>query len=106
MTTTFTYNGKQYTTNNLENKLKKLGITKEDIQLLGPKYRVVEIEETDKRQVTVRSTEDDIRRICYIPKDYRPTIKELFKHHMWNPTTKTGIKELTEDFLMTLYYEQ
>ena len=28
---TFQYNGKQYTTNNLENKLKKLGITKKDI---------------------------------------------------------------------------
>ena len=28
---TFQYNGKQYTTNNLANKLKKLGITKKDI---------------------------------------------------------------------------
>ena len=34
---TFKYNNKQYTTNNLENKLNKLGITKEDIEILGNK---------------------------------------------------------------------
>lgn len=34
---TFKYNNKQYTTNNLDNKLKKLGITKEDIEILGNK---------------------------------------------------------------------
>ena len=32
---TFKYNNKQYTTNNLENKLNKLGSTKEDIEILG-----------------------------------------------------------------------
>ena len=32
---TFKYNNKQYTTNNLENKLNKLGITKKDIEILG-----------------------------------------------------------------------
>lgn len=32
---TFKYNNKQYTTNNLENKLNKLGITREDIEILG-----------------------------------------------------------------------
>lgn len=32
---TFKYNNKQYTTNNLENKLKKLGISEHDIEILG-----------------------------------------------------------------------
>ena len=32
---TFKYNNKQYTTNNLEKKLNKLGITKDDIEILG-----------------------------------------------------------------------
>lgn len=106
MTVTFIYNGKQYTTNNLEKKLNRLGITEENIQLLGNKYRVVEIEESDKIKVIVRSTEDEYRRICFIPKDKpRPTIRELFKNQMWNPSTKTGIKELTEEFLTTMYYE-
>jgi hypothetical protein len=32
-------------------------------------------------------------------------MRELFKNHIWNQTTKTGIKEITEEYLMTLYYE-
>ena len=105
MTITFKYNGKQYTTNNLEKKLNKLGITEKDIELLGNK--VVEIEETNKRQIIVRSTEDDIRRICYTDKNKSlPTILELFKNQIWNPETKTGIKEITEEYLMTMYYEK
>lgn len=34
---TFKYNNKQYTTNNLENKLQKLGISKNEIEILGKK---------------------------------------------------------------------
>lgn len=64
------------------------------------------IEEPLMRQVIVRSNKDEIRRICYIPKDSGlPPISKLFKNHMWNPETKTGIKELTREFLMTMYYE-
>lgn len=60
----------------------------------------------NKRRVIVRSTEDDIRRVCYIDKDKSlPPISELFKNVMWNPETKTGIKGLTYEFLMTMYYE-
>ena len=59
----------------------------------------------DKRMVIVRSNIDDIRRVCYIPMDYRPTMRELFKDHIWNSKTKTGIREITEEYLMTLYYE-
>lgn len=106
MTVTFKYNGKQYTTNNLERKLNKLGISEKDIELLGNKNKIVEIEESNKRKVIVRSTEDDIRRVCFIPKDEGlPPISKLFKHHMWNPETKTGIKGLTREYLMTMYYE-
>ena len=32
---TFKYKGKQYTTNNLKNKLDKLGISIDDIQIMG-----------------------------------------------------------------------
>ena len=32
---TFKYNNKQYTTNNLKNKLDKLGISIDDIQIMG-----------------------------------------------------------------------
>lgn len=32
---TFKYNNKQYTTNNLDSKLSKLGISNDDIEILG-----------------------------------------------------------------------
>lgn len=105
MTVTFKYNNKQYTTNNLEKKLNKLGISENDIELLGNKYKVVEIEENpDKEQVIVCSTKDNIRRVCYILKGTRPPFKKLFEKQKWNPLFKTGIKELTDDFFKTLYY--
>lgn len=105
MTVTFRYNEKQYTTNNLEKKLTKLGITKDDIELLGNQHKKVEMEEINKRKVIVRSTEDDIRRICFVDEPL-PSISELFKDQIWNPETKTGIKYLTKDFLITMYYEE
>lgn len=61
----------------------------------------------NKRQIIVRSTEDDIRRVFFIDKDKSfPTISELFKDVMWNPETKTGIKGITKEFLMTMYYDE
>lgn len=64
----------------------------------------VEDYQINKRQVIVRSTEDNIRRVCFIDKDKSlPTISELFKNHIWNPETKTGV--MTREFLMTMYYD-
>lgn len=40
---TFQYNGKQYTTNNLENKLKKLGITKKDIIINNKDSEIIKV---------------------------------------------------------------
>lgn len=105
----FMYNGRIYNPVNVEKKLKKLGITINDIEIIPEdKKQDNELDDfyKDKEKVIVRSTEDDIRRICYINKDKsRPTMRELFKNHIWNPTTKTGIKEITEEYLMTMYYE-
>jgi hypothetical protein len=105
-TITFKYNGKQYTTNNLEKKLEKLGISKSDIELLGNKFKKIELEEdVDKEKVIVRSTKDNIRRICLVQKGTRPPFKKLFEKQRWNPITKTGIKEITDDYIRTMYYE-
>lgn len=105
----FMYNGRIYNPVNVEKKLKKLGITINDIEIIPEdKKQDNELDDfyKDKKKVIVRSTEDDIRRICYINKDKsRPTMRELFKNHIWNPTTKTGVKEITEEYLMTMYYE-
>ena len=107
---TFKYNGKIITTPNLEKKLKRMKISIDDIEIIEePLVQKKQEDEDelmkDKRMVIVRSNIDDIRRVCYIPMDYRPTMRELFKDHIWNPKTKTGIREITEEYLMTLYYE-
>ena len=106
----FKYNGRIYNPVNVEKKLKKMGITMEDIEILPDekkeKYNEgIEDYMLNKRKVIVRSTLDEIRRVCFIPIDYTPTIYELFKHHLWNPITHTGIRDITEETLMTMYYD-
>lgn len=104
----FKYNGRIYNPVNVEKKLKKMGITMEDIEILPDEKKELPTRIEDymlnKRQVIVRSTEDDIRRVCYIGESL-PPISELFKNHIWNPETKTGVKGMTREFLMTMYYE-
>lgn len=107
---TFKYNGKIITTPNLEKKLKRMKISIDDIEIIEePLVQKKQEDEDelmkDKRMVIVRSNIDDIRRVCYIPKDHRPTMRELFKNHIWDPQKQTGIREITEEYLMTLYYE-
>lgn len=113
METTFKYQGKIITTPNLEKKLKRMKISIDDIEIIETPIKKenssdngIEDYMLNKRKVIVRSTEDNIRRVCFIDKDKGlPPISELFKDLIWNPETKTGIKEITEEFLMTMYYE-
>ena len=113
METTFKYKGTIITTPNLEKKLKRMKLSIDDIEIIDnpikkEKSSGNELEDymKDVIKVIVRSNIDDTRRVCFIKKDKsRPTMRELFKNHIWNPTTKTGIKEITEEYLMTLYYE-
>ena len=112
MEVTFKYNNKIITTPNLEKKLKRMKLQLSDIEIIEtpikekPSDDGIEDCMKDKIKVIVRSNIDDIRRVCFIKKDEpRPTMRELFKNHIWNPNTKTGVKEITEDYLMTLYYE-
>lgn len=113
MEITFKYKGTIITTPNLEKKLKRMKLSIDDIEIIDnpikkEKSPSHELEDymKDKIKVIVRSNIDDVRRVCFIKKDEpHPTIKELFKNQLWNPNTKTGIKEFTEDYLMTLYYE-
>ena len=108
METTFRYKNKIITTPNLDKKLKRLKISINDIEIIQNEIKKELIEEEvviDKRKVIVRSTIDDIRRVCYIPLDNYPTFEELFKNHLWNPLTKTGVRGITKEYLKTLYYE-
>lgn len=105
---TFEYNGKQITTPNLEKKLKRMKLSLNDIKIV-PTPQVEKSEELgldnpDKEQVIIRSTQDDIRRVCYVTKGTRPPIKELLKKQIWNPETKTGL--YPELFIETMYYDE
>jgi len=108
MDITFKYNGKIITTPNLEKKLKRMKLNLEDIEIIDnpikkEKDNGIEDYILDKERVIIRSTSDNIRRVCYVPKGVRPPIEKLFEKQRWNPITKTGI--YTENFLKTLYYE-
>ena len=102
----FKYNGRIYNPVNLEKKLKKMGITINDIEIIPPEIKIEEPED-DRIKLIIKSTQDSYSRVSFIPKDKPiPSIKELLKPYMWNPITKTGIKELTEDYINTLYYDK
>lgn len=110
MEVTFKYKGKIITTPNLEKKLKRMKISIDDIEIIDTPIKKKEVDSgledymLNKKQVIVRSTQDNIRRICYVDKNKSlPTMSELFKNQIWNG--KTGIKELTREYLMTMYYE-
>ena len=96
----FIYNGRIYNPVNVEKKLKKMGITMEDIEILPDekkKESSTEIEDymLDKELVVILSKLDKIRRICYVPKGTRPDIKKFLG--------KQGIYNDYE--LMNMYYE-
>lgn len=110
MEVTFKYKGKILTTPNLEKKLKRMKISINDIEIIDTPIKKKEVDSgledymLNKKQVIVRSTQDNIRRVCYVDKNKSlPTMSELFKNQMWNG--ETGIKELTREYLMTMYYE-
>ena len=107
METIFIYKGQKISTPNLEKKLKRMKITLDDIEIIKeePKQEIKYIEEDDLETVYVKSTKDDLTRITVVLKGTRPPLKELFKSHIWNPETKTGIRNMTEEFIETMYYE-
>ena len=77
---TFKFNGKQYTTNNLESKLKKLNATINDIELMGSRD-LGEIDNSIKLYYFINRTNG--YRCCSIysncPKDYEPCTREIYE---------------------------
>ena len=107
---TFKYKDTIITTPNLEKKLKRMGIQLSDIEIIEEvpiikKETGIEDYMKDKERVIVRSTRDNIRRVCYVLKGTRPPFKKLFENQRWNPITKTGIRDMTDDYMKTMYYE-
>lgn len=109
MDITFKYKGKFITTPNLEKKLKRMKISIDDIEIIDTPIKKdssngLEEYMLDKEQIIVRSTTDNVRRVCYITKGTRPPFKKLFEKLMWDPNTKTGL--YTEKQLKTFYYDE
>ena len=93
----FKYNGKIYNPINVEKKLKKMGITMEDIEILPDEKKKednsLEDYMLDKEQVIVRCKLDNIRRVYYVPKGTHPPIVD-----------KQGI--YSKEQLENMYYEK
>ena len=111
MEVTFKYDGKIITTPNLEKKLKRMKLQLSDIEIIEtpikkekPSNDGIEDYMKDKERVIVRSTKDNVRRVCYVLKGTRPPFKKLFEKQKWNG--KTGIKGFTDEYFMTMYYEE
>ena len=105
----FKYNGRIYNPVNVEKKLKKMGITMEDIEILPDEKKKKETSDEledwmkDKEMVNLITDSDNLKRVVIVPKGERPDIVELLKNQIWNPTTKTGLYSI--EFLKTLRYE-
>ena len=101
MEITFKYNGKIITTPNLEKKLKRMKLSLNDIEIIDTPVKEehsndgIEDYMLNKERVVIRSTKDDIRRVCYVPKGTYPDIFKLLG--------KQGI--YTHEQLKHMYYE-
>lgn len=100
----FNYKGKIYNTENLDKKLKRLKITKDDITI---------IREYDNIKQETKDEYNDWYH-CYfyntktnnfyitISKDKTKPDNSIFYKDIWNTITKTGIKEFTKEFIDNL----
>ena len=109
METYFKYKDKILSTPNLEKKLKRMKLSLSDIEIIPPPEKKEiqnELEFPHLEQIKVKSTKDNIIRVVSVYKGTRPPLIEIFKNHIWNPETKTGIKNLTEELIDTFYYDE
>ena len=104
--TEFIYDNKTYFTSKLDKKLKKLHITKDDIEIIR---EFEEIENNKAKQAEKNNQEIENNNLFYYldPSTNYTYIsisndKTHFINAMWNEETKTGIKEWTIDFINRL----
>ena len=105
---TFKYKDTIISTPNLEKKLKRMKLSLNDIEIIDTPISKKEepIEEpNDRKKVIIQSSLDKMQYISFVPLDFSfPPIEEFIKKDLWNPITKTGIKEFTPEYIKTLYY--
>ena len=100
----FKYNGKIYNPVNVEKKLKKMGITINDIEILPVEEEPTILEFPNHEHIKVKSTKDNIIRIVIVNKGERPNLHTIFDKQIWNGST--GIKGLTKELIDTFYYDE
>ena len=106
---TFKYKDTIISTPNLEKKLKRMKLSLNDIEIIDTpinKKEEEDIEEpNDRKKVIIQSSLDKMQYIYFVPLDFSyPPIEELIKNRLWNPITKTGIKDFIPEYVKTLYY--
>lgn len=106
----FKYNGHIFNPVNLEKKLKKMGITMEDIEILPDLVKKEkEISEDNPYEIiTIESSLDNRKFKTIVPKGYRPNIIEKYKENplwFWNDDGQYIKEFLEDDYLKTLCYK-
>lgn len=105
---TFKYKDKIISTPNLEKKLKRMKLSLNDIEIIDTPISKKEepIEEpSNLKKIIIQSSLDKMQYISFVPLDFSfPPIEEFIKKDLWNPITKTGIKEFVPEYIKTLYY--
>ena len=106
---TFKYKDKIISTPNLEKKLKRMKLSLNDIEIIDTpisKKEEEDIEEPSKlKKIIIQSSLDKMQYISFAPIDFNyPPIEEFIKKDLWNPITKTGIKDFIPEYVKTLYY--
>ena len=104
---TFKYKDTIISTPNLEKKLKRMKLSLNDIEIIDTPIKKEEVTEepNNLKKVIIQSSLDKMQYISFVPIDFNfPPIEEFTKKELWNPITKTGIKEFTPEYIKTLYY--
>lgn len=105
---TFKYKDTIISTPNLEKKLKRMKLSLNDIEIIdtpiNKKEETIE-EPSNLKKIIIQSSLDKMQYISFVSLDFSfPPIEEFIKKDLWNPITKTGIKEFIPEYIKTLYY--
>ena len=106
---TFKYKDTIISTPNLEKKLKRMKLSLNDIEIIDTPINKKEEEDIEEpsnlKKIIIQSFLDKMQYISFAPIDFNyPPIEEFIKKDLWNPITKTGIKDFIPEYVKTLYY--
>lgn len=98
----FKYNGRIYNPSNVEKKLKKLGITINDVEIIEDSEKQQEFKwelEGIKEWRYYKHPDYDTIHCCLIDIGTNPSKEELFKRLLWNEDTRTGVRKITKEYI-------